>query len=73
MVKSIRDNGHSTCLGIEPVHLILQTGRRAEVLHIAIDCVCEVDIFVFRVNGDIIQRVELAAEVVVKDNYRPLC
>ena len=73
MVKPIRDNCNGTCIGVESVDLILQTGRRAEVLHIAVDSVCEVDVFAFRVNGNIVQGVELATEVVVKDNYKPFC
>lgn len=68
MVKPISDNCHSTCFRVEAVDLILQTGRRAEVLYIAVDRICEVDVFVFRVDGNIVQGVELAAEVVVKDN-----
>lgn len=73
MIKPICDNCHGTCHGVEPVDLILQTGRRAEVLYIAIDGVCEVDIFVFRVDGYIVQGVKLSAEVVVEDNCRPSC
>ena len=68
MVKSISDNCHSTCLGVEPVNLFRKTGSRAEVLCIAIDGVCEVDILACWVDGNIVQRVELATEVVVKDN-----
>lgn len=68
MVKPIRDNCHGTCLGVESVHLVLQTGGRTEVLCIAIDRVCEVDIFAFRVDGHIVQGVELSAEVVIKDD-----
>lgn len=73
MVKPIRDNCNGTCVGVESVDLFLQTGRRAEVLCIAVDGVCKVDVFAARVDGDIVQGVELAAEVVVKDNYQSFC
>lgn len=70
MIKPICHNCHGTCLGVESVDLILQTRRRAEVLYIAVDGVGEVDIFVFRMDGQIVQGVELSAEIVVEDNFR---
>jgi hypothetical protein len=68
MIEFICYDSHSTSVGVEPIDLILQAWGRAEILHIAIDGVGEVDFFVFRVDGHIVQGIELTAEVIVKND-----
>lgn len=67
MIKLICHNSNSACVRVESVHLILQTRGRAEVLNIAIDCVGEINVFILRVDGHIVQRVKLATKVVVEN------
>lgn len=69
MIESIRDDRDSTGGRVEPIDLVLQARSWTEVLHVAINCVCEVDILVLRVNGHVVQRVELATEVVVQKHW----
>ena len=66
MIESIRDNCHSTGSRVEPIDLVLQARRWTEILNVAIDCVCEVDVLVLWVNGHVVQGIELATEVVVQ-------
>lgn len=66
MIESIRDDRDSTGRRVESIDLVLQARRWTEILHVAIDCVCEVDVLVLWVNGDVVQGVELATEVVVQ-------
>ena len=54
MIEIICYNCHSTSVGVESVNLVLQTGGRAEVLHIAIDCVGEVDLLVLGMDCHIV-------------------
>lgn len=68
VVKLIGHNSHSTGVRVETVHLILQTRGRAEILHIAVDGISEVNFFVLWVDSHIVQRVELTTKVVVEDN-----
>lgn len=69
MIKPICNYGYSTRVGIKSVYLILQARSRTEVLHKPIDRVCEVNFLVFWVDSHIIQRVELATEVIIKYDY----
>lgn len=50
---------------IQPIYLILQSRRRAEILEVAVSHVCEVDIPIGRVDGHVVDRVELPPVVVV--------
>jgi primosomal replication protein N len=68
MNESISNDSHSTGIGVKAIDLILQARSWTEVLDIAIDCVCEIDIFVLWVDGYIVQRVELTTEVVIKED-----
>lgn len=68
MNKSISNDRHSASIRVESVNLILQTWCWTEILDITIDCVGEIDIFVLWVNGNVVQGVELATEVVVQKN-----
>lgn len=54
MIKSIRDDRHSTGSRVEPIDLVLQARSWTEILHVAINCVCKVDILVLRVDGDVV-------------------
>lgn len=69
MVKPIRRDRDGSGIGVESVDLILQTWSRTEILRISIDSVCEIDVFVLWVNGYIIERVKLATEVIVQENW----
>jgi hypothetical protein len=68
MNKPIRRDRDGTGIGVESIDLVLQTRSRTEILHISINRVCEINVFIFRVNGYIVQGVKLATEVIVQEN-----
>jgi hypothetical protein len=68
VIKPIRRDRDGSGIGVESVDLILQTWGRTEVLHVSVDRVCEIDVFVLWVNGYIVQGIELATEVIVQEN-----
>lgn len=68
MIKPIRHDRDSTGLWVKSIDLILQPWSRTEILHISVNSVGEVDVFIFRVNDYVIQGVELATEVIVQQN-----
>ncbi len=68
-VKSIRYHRYRAGPVIEPPDLLLQARWRSEVLHITVRWIGEIDVFVLWVYADIVDRVELPAEVVVKNGY----
>jgi hypothetical protein len=68
VIKPIRRDRDGSGIGVESVDLILQTWSRTEVLHVSVDRVCEIYVFVLWVNGYIVQGVELATEVIVQEN-----
>lgn len=55
MIKPICRDRDSPGIGVEAIDLILQTWSRAEVLHVSIDRVGEIDVFVLWMNGYIVQ------------------
>ena len=57
-----------TGVWVEAVDLVLQTRSRAEILHVAIDRIGEVDFLVLGMDRYIVQRVELTTEVVVQND-----
>lgn len=66
--KSVRHNCQRAGLGVQAIHLVRQTRLRAEVLPVPILGVCEVDVAVAGVHRDIVQGIELPAEVIVGEN-----
>lgn len=69
MIEIICYNCHCTSVGVESVDLVLEARGRTEILDPAIDCVGEVNLFVLRMDRYIVERVELAAKVVVENDY----
>jgi len=54
---------------IEAVHLVRKTFLGSEILESSINGICEVHILVAWVNGDVVERIELATEKVVNENW----
>lgn len=61
----VRDHSQRAGLGVQAVDLVPQTRLRAEVLPVSVLRVGEVDVSIATVHSDVIERVELSAEVVV--------
>lgn len=55
MIESVRHNRDSTGIGVESIDLVLKTWSRAKVLDPAVDSICEIDVFVLRMDGYIIE------------------
>ena len=68
-IKAISDNSDCTSRRVEPVDLVGQSRRGSEVLEISIERVGKIDVSITRIDRHIIERVELAAEVVVDKHY----
>ena len=66
----VSDNSDSAGLKVVPVYLVAQAGRRAEVLQEAVKGIGKVQFSVARVYVDVVERVELATEIVVEENWR---
>lgn len=65
----VGDDLNSAGLEVVAVDLVAQAGRRAEVLQEAIEGIGEVQLFVTGVDDNVVERVELATEVVVEQNW----
>lgn len=68
MNKFIRHYRDGTGVWVEAVYLVLQTRSRAEILHVAVDRIGEVNFLVLGMDRHIVQRVELTTEVVVQND-----
>ena len=64
--KVISDNSHGTSVKVVAVDLVSQTRNGTEILEVSVESVCEVQISVPGVNADVVEGVELTAEVVVQ-------
>lgn len=67
--EAVGDNTHSAGLLVESPHLPRHADVGAEVVGQAVGGVGEVDLAVIRVDGQVVERVELAAVEVVEDGY----
>jgi hypothetical protein len=65
--KVISDNSYGTGVKVVSIYLVSQTRNRAEVLKITVESVGEVQVTIPGVDANVVQGVELAAEVVVKE------
>lgn len=65
----VGDDLNSAGLEVVAIDLVAQAGRRAEVLQESVEGVCEVQLFVTGVDDNVVQRVELATEVVVEQHF----
>ena len=68
-IEAICHNRHSPRGLVKPPHLLWHSRWWPEVLHIAVCRVCEVDLSIAGVDGDVVERVELTPKEVVKDYY----
>ncbi len=68
LVKARGDHSYCLCTWVEPVHLDWKDRCRSKVLKVAIQRIRKVDVLVARVDGDVVERVELAAVKVVGEN-----
>lgn len=64
----VSDDCDGAGLEVVPVDLVPQAGRRAEVLQEAVEGIGEVQLSVAGVDVDVVERVELATEVVVEQH-----
>lgn len=65
LAESICHNCDRASHVIIPIHLVWQPLFRSEILQQAVDGVCEIDILIPWVDGDVVERVKLAAKIVV--------
>jgi hypothetical protein len=72
-VEAICDDPNGSGSLVEPVHLVGESRCRSEVLQVSIRHVCKVELLVARVHGDVVQRIKLAAPVVVQDDWQLVC
>lgn len=66
--KAISNDSDGTSLEVIAVDLVPQARRRTEILEEAIQGVGEVEIAVLRADDQVVERAELAAEVVVDES-----
>ena len=64
--KVISDNSHGTGVKVVAVDLVSQTRNRTEILEISVESIGEVQISVSGVDANVVEGVELTAEVVVQ-------
>lgn len=68
MTEAINSNGDGTRLEVVAVDLLPNAGVRTEILEVAVESVSEVEIAVLRVDSKVIERVKLAAKVIVQES-----
>lgn len=68
--KIISDDSDSARLEVVAVYLVAQARRRAKVLQVAVEGVGEVQLSITGVDDNIVERVELTAEVVVEEDLK---
>ena len=68
LIETIGYDAYETSVVIESVDLVGQDRSRSEVLHVSIGDIGKVHLLVSRVDGDVVQGVELSTEVVVEDD-----
>ena len=68
MTETISNNGEGTILEVVAVDLLPNAGIRTEVLEVAVESVGEVEIAILWMDGKVVERVELAAKVVVHES-----
>lgn len=62
----VSDDCDSAGLEVVAIDLVAQAGRRAKILQEAVEGVGEVQLSVAGVDDDVVERVELAAKIVVE-------
>ena len=68
--KLICYDSNSPSIGVETIHLVRETRSGPKLLQIAVHRICEVNVLVSEVYGDIIKRVELTTKVVVDKHWK---
>lgn len=67
-VESVCNHRNDASIHVEPVDLVGEPRGRPKILQISVGDIGKVELFVARIDRDVVERVELTAKVIIKDH-----